>query len=186
MATREIVTLTDSLDPRISNGVETVTFFHPVFGTKLEIELSEKNREHFANHLNKLSKYIDASRDVTPQPEPVVVRTSSRANDLTAVREWARANGFTVGDRGRIKAEIIQAWETAMVMGPAETPAEQDTETVDETPQDEVESAESNEENAPVEAETLTDEQILAMMAEIEAEGSTVTLENLAEATQQA
>lgn len=30
-----------------------------------------------------------------------------------AVREWANSNGYTVGDRGRIKAEILEAFEAA-------------------------------------------------------------------------
>ena len=30
-----------------------------------------------------------------------------------AVREWANNNGYTVGDRGRIKTEIMQAFEAA-------------------------------------------------------------------------
>jgi hypothetical protein len=30
-----------------------------------------------------------------------------------AVREWANNNGYTVGDRGRIKTEIIEAFEAA-------------------------------------------------------------------------
>jgi hypothetical protein len=30
-----------------------------------------------------------------------------------AIRTWANANGFTVGDRGRIAANIIQAFEAA-------------------------------------------------------------------------
>lgn len=32
---------------------------------------------------------------------------------LTAVREWARANGHDVSDRGRIKAEVFEAFEAA-------------------------------------------------------------------------
>jgi hypothetical protein len=113
MATIEIITLTDSLDERIKNGVETVTFFHPVFGTKHEIELSEKNREHFAAHLAKLDKYIDASREIVEvKPEPVKAAPKGDGR-ISAIRTWAQANGFVVGDRGRIRAEVVEAYDKA-------------------------------------------------------------------------
>jgi hypothetical protein len=187
MATLEIITLTDSLDPRISNGVETVTFFHPVFGTKHEIELSEKNREHFMNHLSKLDKYIDASRDVTPEPVVTVPTVTSAKSDLTAVREWARANGYTVGDRGRIKAEIQDAYHAAQTVSVPVAPADVDFgDVIDEVDsrQDEAEASAdafdkvNGTDDTPSE---LDDAAILAMMAEIHAESGTVTLEQLAE-----
>jgi hypothetical protein len=113
MATVEIITLTDSLDERIKNGVETVTFFHPVFGTKHEIELSEKNREHFAAHLAKLDKYIDAAREIVEvKPEPAKAGSKSDGR-ISAIRTWAQANGFAVGDRGRIKSDIVEAYDAA-------------------------------------------------------------------------
>jgi hypothetical protein len=41
-------------------------------------------------------------------------KASASKSDLTEVREWAKANGYTVGDRGRIKAEILEAFDKAM------------------------------------------------------------------------
>jgi hypothetical protein len=38
---------------------------------------------------------------------------SGSREQRAAVREWANNNGYTVGDRGRIKAEIIEAFEAA-------------------------------------------------------------------------
>jgi hypothetical protein len=128
MAKIEIITLTDSLDERISAGVETVVFHHPVYGTKHEIELSEKNREHFANHLAKLDKYFDASRIVEDaKPEP---KATAAKSDLSKVREWAKANGYEVGDRGRIKAEILKAYNTALVLGEPEKELDEDSDSV--------------------------------------------------------
>lgn len=34
-------------------------------------------------------------------------------DQLDAIRAWARANGYEVADRGRIKGEIIEAFEAA-------------------------------------------------------------------------
>lgn len=184
MATVTQFILTDSLDERISNGVETVTFFHPVFGTKHEIELSEKNREHFANHLAKLDKYFDASRvveEVKPEPK---AKTAAKS-DLSKVREWAKANGYDVGDRGRIKAEIQEAYAVAQVLGEPEAQKEleeQDSDSasvVDDTDSAKVEA--TQDENNDTGQRELSDEEILNLMSELDKSGENVTLDKLAE-----
>lgn len=38
---------------------------------------------------------------------------SSNKEELAAIRAWARANGWTVGDKGRIAAEIRDAYAAA-------------------------------------------------------------------------
>ncbi|WP_458864192.1 Lsr2 family DNA-binding protein [Mycobacteroides abscessus] len=32
---------------------------------------------------------------------------------MAAIRQWARKNGYEVSDRGRIKAEVVEAFEAA-------------------------------------------------------------------------
>jgi len=192
MATVELITLTDSLDERIKNGVETVTFFHPVFGTKHEIELSEKNREHFAAHLAKLDKYIDASREVVA---PVTTAPATKAgpkSDLAKVREWARANGFEVGDRGRIKSDILEAYDAAhiptavadnqvvLIVSPeAQTKLE---EIADDKNAEPVKLVQVSNEAPESEQRELTDEEILNLMGNLDQAGEDVTLDKLAQA----
>lgn len=108
MATIEIVKTQDDLDPRVESGVETVTFFDPSTGEKREIELGEQNRKHFASHLEKLTKYLEASRLVVNE-KPKAVKNDDNAK----IRAWALANGYQIGDRGRIKAEIVEAYRKA-------------------------------------------------------------------------
>lgn len=38
---------------------------------------------------------------------------SAKRSNATAVREWARANGYKVSDRGRVAADIVAAYEAA-------------------------------------------------------------------------
>jgi hypothetical protein len=38
---------------------------------------------------------------------------SQPASDTTAVREWAKANGYKVGDKGRIAADVRAAYAAA-------------------------------------------------------------------------
>jgi len=37
-------------------------------------------------------------------------RRARKAVDTAAVREWARANGYAVGERGRIPASVVDAY----------------------------------------------------------------------------
>jgi hypothetical protein len=195
MASIEIVTLTDSLDPRVSNGVETVTFYHPVFGTKHEIELSEKNREHFLNHLAKLDKYIDASREIMVEVAQPAAKANASKNETTKIREWAKANGFTIGDRGRIKAEIMDAYFAAQNAPEVVEPATEDEHSSElaqaflatdpeELAQSFTDGVVDADDLVEVEfpqdeREPLTDQDILDMMAEAEAESGNVELADL-------
>lgn len=113
MATVITYTRTDSLDPRIASDVEDVVFYNPLTGEKLEIQLGAANRKHFENHLTKIQKYIDAAVVVA---EPVVEtkpKAAAKNSENTKIRVWARENGFTIGDRGRISAEIMTAYTAA-------------------------------------------------------------------------
>ncbi|SDG20493.1 Uncharacterized protein YhaN [Lentzea fradiae] len=44
---------------------------------------------------------------------PVHIARPSQAQDLTAVRVWARQNGFSVKERGRVPSDVIKAYEAA-------------------------------------------------------------------------
>lgn len=163
MATIEVTEVFDDLDNRIQSGVETVTFFDPTTGQKREIELGEANRKHFANHLEKLGKYLEASRLV----ETAKPKAAAKANGEQAkIRAWAKANGFEIGDRGRIKAEIVDAYNKAQ--GDT-TGLEVDPEAVQNT-QDRAD--ETGLESAPV-----TEADVAEMLAEVQAE-SEVDSEN--------
>ena len=109
--------LIDDLDG--SEGDQTITY--TVNGQEYEIDLSEKNVDKF----NKaLAPFIEKSRPVERQafiPTPTRSggtrrRSSSggsRRDDLAQVREWAEAQGHQVSSRGRIKKEILDAYDEA-------------------------------------------------------------------------
>jgi hypothetical protein len=204
MATVTQIVLTDSLDERIKSDVETVTFYHPVTGQKLEIELGEQNRKHFTNHLEKLDKYFDAARVV--EDEKPVKKAPKADGELAKIRKWAQENGYAVGDRGRIKAEIVEAYHAAQkpvsaaVADPSDgctiAPLTDDeviatvplVPVVDETVPATLESALENSAAGNVTdlgdftqyaGDGPDDAEILAMMAEIEAENGNVELEDL-------
>ena len=113
MAKTVITQITDDLDG--SNGAETVSFAYR--GTSYEIDLGRKNASAF----DKLMKpYLDAARKVTATRGGRRASGNGRrgsgsrsANEMSTVREWARAKGFQVSDRGRISANIMAEYNAA-------------------------------------------------------------------------
>ncbi len=107
--------LIDDLDQ--SEGAETIRY--SVDGKDYEIDLSEKNAKRFRD---ALKEFIDASREVE-QP-PVLTLTPARPtrrqstggsgrDDIPQIRAWAESQGMDVSARGRVKKEIIDAYDQA-------------------------------------------------------------------------
>lgn len=111
MVARTTVTIYDDLDN--TEGASTVSFTYQ--GTHYEIDLGEKNQAA----LDKaLAKYIAAARRKTSRPPTPTSRSRPKAKtkthfDLTAIRNWARENGYDVSDRGRIPVEVQDAYDAA-------------------------------------------------------------------------
>lgn len=109
MAQRMQVLLTDDLDgTEIASGKGgTLTF--ALDGQSYEIDLTSKNAEA----LRKIfSPYVGAGRRLKTA-RGVKVRRTHVDSDANTVREWARANGYEVNDRGRIPSDIRAAFDAA-------------------------------------------------------------------------
>ena len=109
MAQRTQVYLTDDLDgTNIPAGKgETVTF--ALDGKTYEIDLTSK---HSTALRKVLSPYIEAGRAVRTRRGVRVTRTHVGA-DVRTIKEWARANGYQVNDRGRVPKDIREAFDAA-------------------------------------------------------------------------
>lgn len=59
-----------------------------------------------------LGPYVEAGRPIKNRRGRRVTRTTVDA-DTRTVKEWARANGYEVNDRGRVPAHIRQASDAA-------------------------------------------------------------------------
>jgi hypothetical protein len=107
MATKRIVNLTDDMDG--SPAVETVTF--GLDGIEYEIDLSKSN----AAKLRKaMGRYVDAARKVGGRRgRRGRVRAGRDREQLAAIREWAKQQGMTVSDRGRIPADVESDYNAA-------------------------------------------------------------------------
>ncbi|WP_067829108.1 histone-like nucleoid-structuring protein Lsr2 [Nocardia inohanensis] len=111
MAKKVTVTLVDDYDGE-SKADETV--FFSIDGNEYEIDLSIKNagklRESLEPWTEKARKVGRSTKRkaglAAGRTRPAVDREES-----TAIREWARAQGHQVSSRGRIPAEIVDAYQ---------------------------------------------------------------------------
>lgn len=119
MAERVVRQLIDDLDGSdISDGGgERIEF--SVRGVEYQIDLAASN---IAKLDKALKPFVEAASKVRGTRSRRAVKSISlngngngggSKEQLAAIRKWARKNGFEVSDRGRIKGEILEAFEAA-------------------------------------------------------------------------
>lgn len=112
MAQKTVVSLIDDLDA--SEADETVRF--GLDGAQYEIDLSEKNATTLRE---SLAPFVASARRVGGRASSsrkagrATARRSGGTDRTADIREWARANGYQVSDRGRIASNIVQAYDAA-------------------------------------------------------------------------
>jgi hypothetical protein len=111
MAQRLITQLVDDLDgAELAEGAgETMRFL--VDGTSYDIDLSSANADKLRQ---ALAPYIASARKATGRGARARSGPSDTRRDPAQtqhIREWARAEGHQVSDRGRIPAAVIDAYE---------------------------------------------------------------------------
>jgi Lsr2 len=82
-------------------------------GTEYEIDL---NAEHAQALRDAIARYMKAARRVggaARRPSRAGRRASASGLNTTEVREWAKAQGIEVKDRGRIPAELVVKFKSA-------------------------------------------------------------------------
>jgi hypothetical protein len=108
MAQKVTVALVDDTDGGIAD--ETVEF--ALDGKGYEIDLSSAN----AGKLRKaLSQYVEVARKGggtrrRATSAAAARRPSADREQNQAIRDWARTHGMQVNDRGRIPADVIEAY----------------------------------------------------------------------------
>ncbi|SOX56314.1 Lsr2 family protein [Mycobacterium ahvazicum] len=104
MAKKVTVTLVDDFDGA-GAADETVEF--GLDGVTYEIDLSTKNA---AKLRGDLKQWVAAGRRVGGRRRG---RSGIDREQSAAIREWARRNGHNVSTRGRIPADVIDAFHAA-------------------------------------------------------------------------
>ncbi len=108
MAQRVNVILVDDLDG--DDAAETVTF--GLDGVDYEIDLNEKNAEALRG---ALARYVEAGRRVGGRRRRGQRAASGGDSGPSPadIRKWARENGWDVPERGRVSAEVREAYAAA-------------------------------------------------------------------------
>jgi hypothetical protein len=100
----------DDLDGSEAEG--TVRF--GLDGSEYEIDL---NADHAQALRQALAPYVSAARRAGGAARRPAARTARRAPatglNTTEVREWAKAQGIEVKDRGRVPAELVVKFKAA-------------------------------------------------------------------------
>lgn len=107
MARTMKIVLTDDIDG--STADETVEF--SLDNQNYEIELSAENA---AKLRGVLEPYIQNARRVAGTRAPKRKTTSASRFDPAQVRAWAQENGLEVSSRGRISADVLDAYERSL------------------------------------------------------------------------
>lgn len=109
---KQITQLVDDIDGTVLENGEGATVRFSLEGRQYEIDLSDANVQKLRS---ALAPYISAGRSVAGAARGSSTRRTSRSatGELAAIRAWAQGNGYTVGDRGRISAEVRDAYERA-------------------------------------------------------------------------
>ncbi|QBX54952.1 Lsr2 family protein [Nocardioides seonyuensis] len=110
MAQKVNIVLVDDLDG--SEATQTVSF--AIDGTSYEMDLNDANA---ASLREALAGYIGHARKVTGGTRRGSGRRTSSGSgsggNTKAVREWAKSQGMEVSERGRISADVQQAYDAA-------------------------------------------------------------------------
>jgi hypothetical protein len=109
MAQRVEVTLVDDLDG--STAAETIHF--GLGGTQYAIDLSAAHAEQLRG---TLAKYIEAARKGNANgaaSSKSARKAATGAPNPSEVREWAKAEGYEVSERGRVSNDLVVKFQEA-------------------------------------------------------------------------
>lgn len=95
---------TPILDPSMGRTVPII-----IDGREISVDLTNENIRRLEE---TFAQFFGVSSLSSPQPTP---SRSSSTEDLQVVREWARANGYKVKDRGRIPFSVMDAFTKAHI-----------------------------------------------------------------------
>ncbi|GAB3475397.1 Lsr2 protein [Amycolatopsis cihanbeyliensis] len=127
MATRTIVEFVDDLDGSVAE--ETISF--SMDGNSYEIDLSGDNAQRFREMLTEFvtkARRTNTRKATKPQPG----RGNADRDRLQRIRTWAREQGMTVSNKGRIPQHVIDAYDSAETAGT--DPEQQSSQGPSETP----------------------------------------------------
>lgn len=112
MARRIVHQLVDDIDGTLLEVGEGETVHFSLGGVAYEIDLTSTHADELRE---ALAPYIQAGRRSTAPGARSAAprRRSARSSDASAIRAWAKEQGREVSERGRIPADIVEAYNAA-------------------------------------------------------------------------
>ena len=111
MARKIVHQLVDDIDGTVLEPGEGETVLFALDGKSYEVDLTSENaaklRETLAPYISVARRAGSASSSSTKS------RRRGGQTDYGPVRKWAKENGYTVSDRGRVPAAVLEAYEAA-------------------------------------------------------------------------
>jgi hypothetical protein len=98
----------------IDGGAAEGTVRFALDGTDYEIDLNAKHTEELRH---SLASYVSHARKVggTARRASRGRRSNTDTIDTAKVREWAKAEGYDIKDRGRVPADVVTKYREAPV-----------------------------------------------------------------------
>jgi hypothetical protein len=108
VASRVVTLITDDLDG--SEAAETISF--SLEGASYEIDLSGAHAEDLRS---VLEPYMKAGRKTGGRRDGRrrTPGASADKDQIKAIRDWAKTKGLKVSDRGRVSADVREAYDKA-------------------------------------------------------------------------
>lgn len=115
MARRIVHQLVDDIDGSVLEVGEGETVHFSLNGTSYEIDL---NAAHAEELRAALEPYISAGRRAgsgssASSRSASSKKRSARNPEVAAIRAWANENGYSLSERGRIPAPVLDAYKAA-------------------------------------------------------------------------
>ncbi|WP_298743899.1 Lsr2 family protein [uncultured Microbacterium sp.] len=118
MARRIVHQLVDDLDGSVLEVGEGETVLFSLDGTAYEIDLTEENADALRA---AFAPFVAAARSVSARSGGSASARGARGTaqkragqrDYAPIRAWAADNGYTVSERGRVPASILEAYDAA-------------------------------------------------------------------------
>ena len=113
MARKIVHQLVDDLDGTVLEIGEGETLTFSLDGTAYEIDLTDANA---AALRDSLAPCVSAGRRISASQGGSTAgrkRRRSGQQDYSAVRAWAKENGYSVSERGRVPASVLEAYNAA-------------------------------------------------------------------------
>ncbi|WP_438352363.1 histone-like nucleoid-structuring protein Lsr2 [Microbacterium sp. CJ88] len=114
MARKIVHQLIDDLDGTQIEVGEGETVLFSLDGVAYEIDLTDSNATELRAAFERYrtaARRVGSARASASSAAPRARRATG--NDTSAIRAWAKSNGFDVSERGRVPASVVEAYEAA-------------------------------------------------------------------------